>query len=44
MDIYYCNECDNLILVSDEYKIVNKFMHEDGDVVRICKNCEQEGC
>ena len=40
----YCDECDNLILASDEYKTVNKFMHIDGDIVRICAECEKEGC
>ena len=40
----YCDECDNLIPVSDEYKRIDMFMHNKCDMVKICAECELEGC
>ena len=40
----YCDECDNVILISDGYNKIIKFLHPEEDIVRICDECEKEGC
>jgi len=39
----YCDVCHNQMLSSDDYKIIDRMMHEyDDDFIRICVSCETE--